>query len=58
MTTTECDLLRMLYELTEIVYHGLPENGYGRERVENMRTYVRSVYAESAYDGEPHVAAD
>jgi hypothetical protein len=50
MTETEADLLRMIYELSEIVYHEAGENSYSRDRVLKLRDRIRDSYDRSVYE--------
>jgi hypothetical protein len=49
VTETECDIVRMLYELSEIIYHEAGENSFSRERIVKLREHIRDVYDEKVY---------
>lgn len=49
MNEIEADLLRMIYELSEIVWHECAENSFPRERIQRIREHIRDTYDESTY---------
>jgi hypothetical protein len=50
MTTIESDIVAMIYELSEILYHEAGENSFGRERILELRDHIRDKYDSSVYE--------
>lgn len=49
MSEHECAAIKLIYELSEIVYHDLPDNSFARERIIKLREKIRETYDESVY---------